>query len=106
MTIENTCTELEYYEDIIFHYEESLTSANQIEIEEWMDSKYISILDDLKSKKPISDASIEDVAKNAILLILNLFKSKKEFYGAVSWQCLSKEERSLVRDSLYNVLKN
>lgn len=106
MTIENTCTELEYYEDIILHYEESLSSSKPEEIEEWMDAKYITILDDLKSKKPISDAPIEDVAKNAILLILNLFKSKKEFCGSVSWNCLTREERNLVRDSLFKVLEN
>ncbi len=106
MAIENTCSELEYYEDIILHYEESLTSTNPSEIQEWMDAKYISILDDLKCKKPIADAPIEDVAKNAILLILNLFKAKKSYCNAVSWQCLSKDERKLVRDSLHNVLKN
>lgn len=105
LTVENTCTELEYYEDIIQYYE-SLSSANRTEIEEWMDSKYISILDDLKCKKPIIDAPIEDVAKNAILLILNLFESKKAYCNAVSWHCLSKEERKLVQDSLFNVLKD
>ena len=106
MTIENTCTELEYYEDIILHYEESLTSSSQNEIEEWMDAKYISILDDLKYKKPIMDAPIEDVAKNAILLILNLFKTKKSYCDAISWHCLSKEEQKLVQDCLYKVLQN
>ena len=106
MTIETTCTELEYYEDIILHYEESLSSANPNEIEEWMDAKYISILDDLKYKKPIVDAPIEDVVKNAILLILNLFKSKKSYCDAISWHSLSKDERRLIRDSLYKVLEN
>ena len=106
MTIENTCTELEYYEDIILHYETSLTSENQNEIEEWMDAKYISILDDLKCKKPITDAPIEDVAKNAILLILNLFNTKKNYCDAVSWHCLSKDERKLVRDLLCKILEN
>jgi hypothetical protein len=106
MSSDTTCTELEYYEDIIQYYEDSLISENHKEIEEWMDSKYISILDDLKCKKPISDASIEEVAKNAILLILNLFKSKKQYCDSVTWHCLSKEERKLVRDSLYKVLEN
>ena len=105
MTTESACTELEYYEEIIQYYEESLSSADQSKISEWMDTKYISILDDLKCKKPISDAPIEDVAKNAILLILNLFKSKKEYCEAVSWKCLSKDERKLVRESLYKVLE-
>ena len=106
MSIDNTCTEEEYYEEIFQFYEDTISSANQTEIEEWMDTKYLSILDDLKCKKPISDAPIEDVAKNAIILILNLFKTKKMYCNAVSWQCLSKEERKLVQDSLYNVLKN
>jgi len=106
LAIENTCTEIEYYEEIIQHYEESISSGNQTEIDEWVDTKYISILDDLKHHKPISDAQIEDVAKNAILLILNLFKSKKEYCDAVSWKCLSKEERTLVQDLLYKVLEH
>ena len=106
MNSDTACTELEYYEDIIQHYEESRYDEKPTDIDEWIDSKYISILDDLKCKKPISDACIEDVAKNAILLILNLFKSKKERFNSVSWQCLSKEERKIVQDSLYKVLEN
>ena len=105
MNSDIVCTELEYYEDIIQRYEESQYNEKPIEIDEWIDTKYISILDDLRCKKPISDACIEDVAKNAILLILNLFKSKKEHFNSVSWQCLSKEERIIVRDSLYKVLE-
>ncbi|MBN2154807.1 MAG: hypothetical protein JW776_02025 [Candidatus Lokiarchaeota archaeon] len=105
MNIETTCTELEYYEEIIRYYEDSLSSANQTEIEEWMGSKYISILDDLKSKRPISDAPIEDVAKNAILLILNLFKTKQTNYSSVTWNCLSKQERKLVKEALFHVLE-
>ena len=106
MSIDNACTELEYYEEIIQYYEDTLSSANQNEIEEWMDTKYISILDDLRCKKHITDAPIEDVAKNAILLILNLFKAKKEFCDAVSWHCLTKDERVLVRESLHKVLEH
>ncbi len=106
MSVENVCTELEYYEEIIEFYEESLSTANQREIDEWMDSKYIRILDDLKCKKPIADAPIEDVAKNAIILILNLFKTKKEYCDAVSWHCLSRDERKIVKEALYHVLEN
>jgi len=105
LSIEHACTELEYYEEIIQFYEDSLSSINQTEIDDWVDSKYIKIIRDLKCKKPIADALIEDVAKNAILLILNLFRSKKRDYNAVSWTCLTREERTFVRDSLYNVLK-
>ena len=106
MSIDNTCTELEYYEEIFQHFEGSFSSTDQTQLNKWVDSKYLSILDDLKCKKPISDAHIEDVAKNAILLILNLFKTKKSYCNGVSWRCLSKEERKLVRESLYKVLEH
>jgi hypothetical protein len=101
VSTENACTELEYYEEIIQYYEDTLSSTNKSDIQEWMGTKYISILDDLRCNKRIIDAPIEDVAKNAMLLILNLFKSKKEFCDAVSWHCLSKEERKLVREYVY-----
>ena len=106
MSIDNTCTELEYYEEIIQYYENSYSSASPTEIEDWVDTKYITILDDLKCHKPIKDAPMEDVAKNAILLILNLFKSKKSDTKSVSWRGLSIEERKMVRDSLCKVLEN
>ena len=71
-TSENV-SEMDYYDDIISFYQDSTENkAEEEKIEKWSDRSYISIMKDLNENKQLEDANISDVAKNSIILILNL----------------------------------
>lgn len=102
---DNYC-ELDYYSEILDFYENTteLNNFNDEFIEKWSEKSYILLMDEVKHNKILNDASMIDVAKNAIILILNLFDKKCQITSDVPLDQLSREEKDAIKDSLNKIL--
>lgn len=97
--------EFDYYERILNFFEETETEKIESEeIENWTDHSIINLMKDIKDKKQLEDASIKDVIKNSIILILNLFDKKCKAQRNVSLESLSDEEKKEIKNSLMQVI--
>ena len=70
--------EMNYYNHIVEYYDRvELEGISQRDVDIWESKTYISLMNDIKQKRQFVDCNVEDSAINAIILILNLFKQKK-----------------------------
>jgi len=98
--------EIEYYSEILDFYEEILKKKqkDKEKIEKWSDFSYIELMEEIRKRKKLKDADIKHVAKNSIILILNLFDEKTKIDTSRDWNELSKEEKEKVRKYLLSIL--
>ena len=70
--------EMDYYDHIVEFYDRvECEGISQRDIDIWEGKTYISLMKDIKENKKFSDSNVEDSAINAIILVLNLFRKKK-----------------------------
>ena len=103
--MENMC-ELDYYSEIVDYYSE-ITEYNDFSfdtIENYSFHSYIRLMNEVKNEKNLQDACIADVAKNSIILILNLFDKKCQISSAVPLENLSETEKKKIRNALVKFL--
>ena len=98
--------ELDYYNEILNFYEHTTEYHNSTndEIEKWSEQSYIQLMDEVKQNKVLNDASMIDVAKNSIILILNLFDRKCQVTLDRPLELLSKDEKDAIKESLNKIL--
>ena len=105
--MENMC-ELDYYSEIVDYYE--ITESNDfsfdtIEIENFSTQSYIRLMNEVKNEKNLQDdACMADVAKNSIILILNLFDKKCQISSSIPLENLPEAEKNKVRNALLKFL--
>jgi hypothetical protein len=105
MKTADNVTELDYYDGIINYYKETeCKSEDDGIVETWSDRTYISLMKDLNSKKCLKDADISDVAKNSIILILNLFDKKCQVRSSTKLNEMSEEDKKIIKEALMNAL--
>ena len=103
--MENMC-ELDYYSEIVDYYSE-ITEYNDFSfdtIENYSFHSYIRLMNEVKNEKDLQDACIADVAKNSIILILNLFDKKCQISSSIPLENLSEPEKKKVRNALLKFL--
>jgi len=98
--------ELDYYSEILDFYEEisGEKPKNKIKIEKWSDISYIELMNALRNNKRLKDADIKLVAKNSMILILNLFDEKIKIDTSKNWNDLDFEEKEKFRRCLISAL--
>jgi len=74
----NDIAEMHYYDHIVEFYDRVESEGiSQRDIDIWESKTYINLMNDIKEKKQFSDINVEDSAINSIILVLNLFRKKK-----------------------------
>ena len=73
----NKSYEMDYYSEIIAIYNES-NNCDEMKYlaKNWTIRSYISLIDDMKNNKSLEDANIDDVVRNSMILMLNMFNEK------------------------------
>jgi len=97
--------ELDYYSEIVDYYE--ITEGNDFssDTEDYVNHSYIRLMNEVKNKKNLQDAAdIADVAKNSIILILNLFDKKCKISSEIPLENLPEVEKKKVRKALLKIL--
>ncbi len=104
--------EIDYYDEILNFYEDSGYNNGENkkkysakEIERWSNLSYIYLMKDVrKNKKLADDTEIMDVAKNSIILILNLFDQKCQIKSNADLEGLSRKEKDNIKMALIQAL--
>ncbi|MHA1729019.1 MAG: hypothetical protein ACTSWY_09830 [Promethearchaeota archaeon] len=108
--LDNTC-EMDYYEEIIDFYEQTLdvitiSTVLDDQIEKWSDFSYIKLMNEIKNEKELKEEiPIEDVAKNSIILILNLFDKRCQITSEIPLKSLPSDEKKKIREALLKALE-
>jgi hypothetical protein len=103
--IDNLC-EIDYYSEILDFYEKTSEYGNLSyeEIEKWSEQSYIQLMNEVKENKVLNDAPMIDVAKNSIILILNLFDKKCQIQSDIPLDQLSDEDKGAIKEALNSIL--
>lgn len=107
--VENMC-ELDYYSEIVDYYSE-ITEYNDFSFDtienysSYSSYSYIRLMNEVKNEKVLQDdACIADVAKNSIILILNLFDKKCQIKPTIPLENLTENEKNEVKNALLKFL--
>ena len=98
--------ELDYYSEIVDYYEITESDDFSFDTENYVNHSYIRLMNEVKNEKNLQDACIADVAKNSIILILNLFDKKCQINlsSEIPLENLPEVEKKKVRKALLKLL--
>jgi hypothetical protein len=92
--------ETAYYDLILEKYKEKCGTNQTIDmdcIDTFVYHELRALMKDIAVDNPEHQNQMEEIAKNAIILILSLFQCKEEGFGFKSYECLTDYEKEMVK---------
>lgn len=107
MQTSTSSSEIDYYTQIVEFYENySKGNIPPEKIELFSDISIIKLMEDLKKGKKLKDADIKHVAKNSLILLLDLFDERCQVETDIPIDKLSEEEKRRIKKVLMRLIES